>query len=152
LGEEVAVDLACAGLDRAARRLLDEDRWRMWTRIEAAVTAGLAGADRRVHWAAATLRPELGCLSPRRSVDGARHTLDALLVAVDGGHAPGTRVRILGRTHPGRTGTIVGAQWTDAGRPIGYEVRLDASRAVLVVAPGGLTIVEDQTDSVPTPA
>jgi len=43
LGEETAVDITCAALDRAARLLLDDDQWRLWTRVEAA----LAAADPR---------------------------------------------------------------------------------------------------------
>jgi hypothetical protein len=83
LGEATAVDITCAGLDRAARALLDEDRWRLWTRVEAALAAGVAGADRRVRDAAITLGRELRTVSLRGSLPGARHTLDALLGAFE---------------------------------------------------------------------
>src|SRR3954449_5885349 len=48
LGEETAVDITCASIDRAARRLLDDDRWRLWPRVEAALTAGDTSGDRHV--------------------------------------------------------------------------------------------------------
>src|SRR4029079_6638934 len=95
LGEQASVDLACAALDRMARSLLDRDRWSMWTRIDAALTAGRHSLDPLVRGAARELHPELRSLAARSSMDGARHTLDALRIASDGGHAPGTRVRIL---------------------------------------------------------
>jgi hypothetical protein len=45
LGEETAVDTVCSALDRAARLLLDQESWRLWTRVEAALAAVLAVAD-----------------------------------------------------------------------------------------------------------
>jgi hypothetical protein len=152
LGEEAAVDAACAAVDRAARDALEPDRWRMWTRVEAALDALLASADRTLHWAAATLRPELASLSLLTSVDGARHTLDALLVAASAGHAPGTRVRILIAPQRGCTGTIVGATWSGAGPPVAYEVYPDASSAGLTVAPRHLTLISATADRVPRAA
>jgi hypothetical protein len=116
LGEETAVDIAFAALDRAARRLLDEDRWHLWTRIEAALTAGESDPDRRIRDAALTLGRELRSTSLRSSLDGVRHTLDALLVEAYDGQPPGTRVR---------SGTVVGARWAQTGPPTGYEIRLD---------------------------
>jgi hypothetical protein len=80
LGEAAAVDITCEGVDRAARRLLDEDHWRLWTRVEAALDAGEAGADRRVRDAAITLGREFRTVSLRGSLAGARQTLDAVLV------------------------------------------------------------------------
>ncbi|MEH1130225.1 hypothetical protein [Micromonospora sp. CPCC 206061] len=80
LGEVAAVDITCAALDRAARRLLDDDQWRLWTRVEAALAAGEAGSDRRVRDAAVILGRELRSVSLRGSLAGARHILDALLV------------------------------------------------------------------------
>jgi hypothetical protein len=79
LGEERAVDFACDALDRAARRLLDADRWQLWTRIDAALVAGEASADRRVRDAARTLGREFRVVILRRSLDGARLVLEALL-------------------------------------------------------------------------
>ncbi|GIM91275.1 hypothetical protein [Paractinoplanes toevensis] len=120
LGEEAAVDIACAALDRAARLLLDQDRWRLWVRVEAALTAGEADPDRRRRDPAITLGRELRSTSLRGSLDGARQILDALLVEPYDCHPPGARVRV-----GGRPGTIVGADWAQAGPPTGYQVRLD---------------------------
>src|SRR3954454_10297604 len=58
LGEETAVDITCAALDRAARLLLDDDQWRLWTKV-AAVAAGRG--------------PDVAGL--RGSLPGARQTL-----------------------------------------------------------------------------
>ena len=88
LGEEAAVDIACAELDRAARRLLDTDRWHLWVRIEAALTAGDTSPDRRIRDAAITLGRELRSTSLRGSLDGAAQILDTLLTddaALDSG-------------------------------------------------------------------
>lgn len=129
LGEEAAVDITCVALDRAARQLLDDDRWRLWGRVEAALAAGTAGGDRRVRDAATTLGRELHSTSLRGSVDGVRHILDALLVEAYDCHPPGTRVR-LGEL----AGTVVGVTWEPAGPPTGYEVRLDTDPATHLVA------------------
>ncbi|XVV15337.1 hypothetical protein ACQP2X_13635 [Actinoplanes sp. CA-131856] len=112
LGEEAGVDIACAAVDRAARLLLDGDRWQLWVRIEAALTAFETRADRRVRDAAITLGRELRSTSLRGSLDGARQTLDALLVEPYDGLAPGARV-------PGR-GTVVGVVWEQSGPPSDY--------------------------------
>lgn len=96
LGEEDAVDFACAATDRAARLLLDGDRWRLWTRVEAALATALAngradGADRAdradgagtTDWrrrdAARTLDREFRTVVLRHSVDDVRELLDAVL-------------------------------------------------------------------------
>jgi hypothetical protein len=79
LGEETAVDIACAALDQAARELLGLDRWQLWVRVEAALTAGESATDRRVRDAAITLGRELRSTSLRSSLDGVKHILDALL-------------------------------------------------------------------------
>jgi hypothetical protein len=150
LGEEAAVDGACAGVDRAARDFLEQDRWSMWSRVEAALTAQDTSPDREAQRTAALLRAELASLSLLTSVDGARHTLDALLVATNAGHAPGTRVRILVRPHRGRTGTIVGARWAASGPPLAYEVCPDTVSGSVTVAPRHLTVLTDATDRVPT--
>jgi hypothetical protein len=117
LGEEAAVDIACAALDRAARRLLDQDRWRLWVRVESALTAFETASDRALKDAAIALNRELRSTSLRGSVDGARQILDALLVEPFDGQPPGARVRI-----DGRAGTVVGVVW---GSPVEYEVRFD---------------------------
>ena len=128
LGEDAAVDIACAALDRAARHLLDHDRWQLWVRVEAALTAGEAGPDRRVRDAAITLGRELRSTSLRASLDGARHIFDALLVEPYDCHPPGTRVRVADRS-----GTVVGARWEPTGPPTGYQVRLDAEQVSHIV-------------------
>jgi hypothetical protein len=130
LGEEPAVDAACATLDRAARLLLDGDRWRLWTRVEAALTAGEAGPDRRVRDVAITLGRELRAVSLRGSLGGVRHILDALLAEAYEGHPPGARVRL-----GGRPATVVGVRWAPAGPPTGYEVCLDGDPAIHLVPP-----------------
>jgi hypothetical protein len=120
LGEEAAVDIACAALDRAARQLLDQDGWRLWPRVETALTAGENGTDRHVRDAAITLGRELRSRSLRGSLAGVRHIFDALLVEPHDGLPPGTRVHV-----GDQPGTVVGAGWAQAGPPIAYEVRLD---------------------------
>lgn len=128
LGEDAGVDIACAQADRAARRLLDDDRWRLWVRVEAALTAGESHPDRRVRDAATVLGRELRSTSLRGSLDGAGHILDALLVEPYAGDPPGTRISVDG--HPG---TVVGARWERHGPPSAYLVRLDGSSEVGVV-------------------
>ncbi|MDI6103635.1 hypothetical protein QLQ12_33985 [Actinoplanes sp. NEAU-A12] len=120
LGEDAGVDIACAALDRAARRLLDDDRWQLWVRVDAALTAGGTNPDRRVRDAAITLGRELRSTSLRSSLDGVRHTLDALLVEPYDCLPPGVRVRV-----GSRSGTVVGTDWEQTGSPTGYRVRLD---------------------------
>ncbi|GLW36011.1 hypothetical protein Areg01_89460 [Actinoplanes regularis] len=128
LGEETAVDIACAALDRAARQLLDHDRWRLWARVEAALDAGAAGTDRKARDAAIVLGQELRSTSLRGSLDGVRHILDALLVETYDGHPPGIRVRVAGQS-----GIVVGAEWGPTGPPIGYQVRLDTEPGLRTV-------------------
>jgi hypothetical protein len=150
LGEEAAVDIVCAGPDRAARLLLDDDRWHLLTRIDAALAAGEAGRDRRVHDAAITLSREFRTTILRRSLEGARHTLDALLVAAHDGHAPGTRIRILAGPHQGEPATVVGAQWPRTGPPHAYSVRVDAGSAIVVTGVDDIAILD--LPSQPEPA
>ncbi len=120
LGEEAGVDIACAALDRAARHLLDQDGWRLWARVEAALTAGEAGADRPTRDAAILLGAELRSQSLRGALAGVRHIFDALLVEAYDGLPPGTRVQV-----GDQAGTVIGADWGPAGPPVAYEVRLD---------------------------
>ena len=123
LGEETAVDITCAALDRAARRLLDDDPWRLWTRVEAALDAADPRGD-----VAITLGRELRSVSLRGSLPGARQTLDAVLLAAHRLRVPGARIRF-----GARTATVVGARWPVAGPPAAYEVRLDGDPRVHVV-------------------
>ncbi|MCW6005195.1 hypothetical protein K1W54_11470 [Micromonospora sp. CPCC 205371] len=136
LGEPAAVDITCAALDRAARMLLDDDRWRLWTRVEAALAAGESGSDRRVRDAAVTLDRELRSVSLRGSLAGVRHILDAVLVEAHEGHPPGARVVL---TASAVAGTVVGACWRQSGPPIGYAVRLDTDPVVRNVPVDALT-------------
>ena len=87
LGEETAVDITCEALDRAARLVLDDDSWRLWTRVDAALGAG----DRRSE-ATIVLGRELRTVSLRGSLAGARQTLDAVLLAAHRLKAPGARI------------------------------------------------------------
>jgi len=147
LGEEEAVDIACAALDRAARLLLDDDRWRLWTRVEAALTAGEAGPDRRVRDAAITLGRELRSVSLRGSLGGVRQILDALLVEAYDCHPPGTRVRV-----GGLAATVVGVRWARSGPPTGYEVRLDTEPTTYLVAADDLTTPGSAAEAEPATA
>lgn len=83
LGEASAVDITCAGVDRAARRLLELDSWRLWTRVEAALTAGAAAADRPARDAATALGLELRSTSLRGALAEAGRILDALAETYD---------------------------------------------------------------------
>jgi hypothetical protein len=112
LGEESAVDIACAALDRAARLLLDQDSWRLWPRIETALDAGESSADPRVRDAARLLNRELRSTSLRGSLAGARQILDALLVEPYDGLPPGVRTR---------NGIVTGARWSSDGPPVDYD-------------------------------
>ncbi len=153
LGEETAVDIECAEVDRAARLVLDDGVAGLWGRVEDALRAGQDHADPAVRHDADRLT--LVCRAFTMPVEGADgepyvlrapwggagQVLDALLVVADDGHAPGTRVRLAGSV---AAGTIVGASWGAAGPPLRYTVRLDdepaAGRTVrpdeLVVLPG----------------
>jgi hypothetical protein len=152
LGEEAAVDFTCAALDRAARLLLDDDRWRLWTRIEAALIAGQASPDRHVRDAATTLYREFRAVILRTSLDGARHTLDAVLVTAYERHAPGSRVRVLTGPEPGRTATIVGIRWPRTGPPTSYQVRTDADVTTLEVDVDDVVLLDQTAEPEPAGA
>ncbi|MCO8271782.1 hypothetical protein M1L60_14385 [Actinoplanes sp. TRM 88003] len=79
LGEEAAADITCGALDQAARLLLDDDTWRLWNRVETALTAGEHNSDPRVRDAARLLGQELRTVSLRGALPAARRTLDRLL-------------------------------------------------------------------------
>lgn len=117
LGEESAVDITCAAVDRAARLLLDGDRWRLWARVDAALAAWESSSDRRLRDAAITLGRVLRSTSLRASVDGARQILDAVLVEPYEGDPPGARITVDGRTR-----TVTGVRWEHTGPPAGYDV------------------------------
>ncbi|MET7400761.1 hypothetical protein ABZS66_45505 [Dactylosporangium sp. NPDC005572] len=109
LGEETAVDAACADADRAARLILDDGAAQRWQRIAEALLAGQRGGawteEWRVRYEADVLDLAYrGFVTPREDArgepfvvrapwEGVRQVLDALLVIADDGHAPGTRVR-----------------------------------------------------------
>ena len=133
LGEEAAVDIVCAVLDHAARLLLDGDRWHLYTRIEAALTAHETAHDRQVRDAAITLGQQFRTTILRSSLHGARHTLDALLIAAHDGHPPGTQVHILAGPHRGEAATVTGIQWSANGTPRHYQIRPDKGPAVVTV-------------------
>ncbi|WP_306215855.1 hypothetical protein [Actinoplanes sp. RD1] len=128
LGEEAAVDITCVALDRAARGLLDEERWRLWARVEAALTAMEGSAERPVRDAAIALGRELRSTSLRGSLEGARHVLDALLVEAWECLPPGADIQV--REQPG---TVVGVRWAQDGPPTGYEVRFPGDPGVHVI-------------------
>lgn len=138
MGEETAVDTACAGLDRAVRLLLDDERRPLWPRVEAAVRDLPQHQDR---WGDG---PELRRVVMTSPSDGVRQILDALLMVADDGHAPGTRVRMLSGTGPGRTGTITGATWGLSGPPIGYLVRPDGVADDVLAEPQDLLVLAGQ--------
>jgi hypothetical protein len=156
MGEETAVDMACAELDREARRLLDREPLALWSAIEQA----LAAAERSPRWQirqqairlAAVLRtmmaPRVG-YAGEPYVDGlpltgVRQILDALLMVGDDGHAPGTRVRLLRAPHEGRTATITGARWGTSGPPLAYLVRPDDARVASWAGPDELVVLAGQ--------
>jgi hypothetical protein len=143
LGEETAVDVTCAALDRAARLLLDGDRWHLWSRVEAALAAGDTSPDRRVRDTASIRGRDFRSVSLRGSVAGARHIVDALLVEAYEGHPPGTRVVLTGAL-PARTAVVVGVHWPPTGPPARYDVRTDEDATVLTVPGDDLLALPDQ--------
>jgi len=155
MGEETALDMACAELDRDARAMLDRDPVQLWPQIEATLARTAQSPDWRLRQEATRLSALYRALrTPRLGIDGepyvddlpldgARQILDAVLIVADDGHAPGTRVRVLAQEHEKAEGTIIGALWGPAGPPIAYRVTLDDSTLTfdaetdkLVVLPG----------------
>jgi hypothetical protein len=151
LGEETAVDTACAGMDRQARRILDHDPAGLRSRIEDALAAAQTHRDWRMRHEAIRLtswyrtviatEPTGGDPTTGLSADGARHILDALLVIADDGHAPGTRVQILIDPHRDHKATIVGALWGTAGPPSRYRVHPDACPEPVAIDPDDLVLL-----------
>ncbi|MEV7986674.1 hypothetical protein [Micromonospora sp. NPDC085948] len=156
LGEDTALDTACAEVDREARRLLDREPLALWPIIEAALTVCEHSTDWQVRQEAirqgALLRtmmtPRVGYAGepyvPGLPVAGVRQVLDALLIVADDGHAPGTRVRL--RRSPDGAGlaTIIGATWGSSGPPVGYLVWPDAATAPLAARADDLIVLPDQ--------
>jgi len=156
LGEDTALDTACAEVDREARRLLDREPLALWSAIEEGLAVAEAGADRRIRQEAirqtahlrAMMTPRVGCTGEPEvqglPIAGARQILDALLIIADDGHAPGTRVRL--RTGAGEAppATIVGARWGASGPPVGYLVWLDGATAPLSVRADELVVLAGQ--------
>jgi hypothetical protein len=149
LGEETALDTACAGLDRGLRRTLDGDT-RIRRRVRSALDSARHDPDPQVRHEAirlggayATLSSDAGAHGSLLMV-GARQILDALLVVADDGHAPGTRVRMLAPPDRDRLATIVGALWGPAGPPIAYEIQPDTASTVVVAAPDDLVVLAGQ--------
>jgi hypothetical protein len=144
LGEETAVDTACAELDRAARLLLDSDRASLRPRIADALSAGQVHRDWRVREGAIRLAAgQTFGDTPTTGLpwDGVRQILDAVLVVGDDGHAPGTRVRMLAQPHSGHNATIVGAIWGRVGPPSRYEVCPDAAPPAFLADPRDLVVL-----------
>ncbi|GAB3851582.1 hypothetical protein ACFPIJ_53265 [Dactylosporangium cerinum] len=153
LGEETAVDMECAEVDRAARLVLDDGVAGLWGRVEDALRAGQDNASPAVRHDADRLTlvcrtftmPVEGADGEpyvlRAPWDGAGQVLDALLVVADDGHAPGTRIRLAGSLS---TGTIVGAAWGAVGPPLRYDVRLDTEPATRTMRPEDLVVLPGQ--------
>src|SRR5262249_18383065 len=72
--------------------------------------------SRRRHATARAGRGLCRTVALRKSLDGARQTLDAVLVAPYEGHAPGTKLD---------AGIVVGVRWAQTGPPTGYELDTD---------------------------
>lgn len=156
LGEDTAVDTACADVDREARRLLDRTPTQLWSAIEEALAVVGAGVDGQLRHAAvrqaALLRtmmtPRLGSADepyvPGLPTVGVGQILDALLIVADDGHAPGTRVRRVAGADDARLATIVGARWGSAGPPVGYLVWPDGATASVSVPADDLVVLAGQ--------
>lgn len=137
LGEETAVDTACARLDRGTRMLVYDERTVVTARIEEMLASAQPPSERRIPdktssleaaYRAATTPFDAGdrvLAAPCPPLEGASQILDALLTIADDGHAPGTRVRLLASPHSGSAGTIVSVIWDWAGPPVGYLVQPD---------------------------
>ncbi|MCF0091820.1 hypothetical protein [Micromonospora sp. MH99] len=160
LGEDTALDTACAEADREARRLLDRDPVALWSVIEKALVKAERGTDwpvreeaiRLAAFLRATMTPRVGPAGepyvPGLPVAGVRQILDALLIVADDGHAPGTRVRLLHEPTGTGTATIVGARWGPSGPPVGYLIWPDGATAPQAARADELVVLAAQ-ESVP---
>ncbi|MFG2042004.1 hypothetical protein [Dactylosporangium sp. NPDC048998] len=155
LGEETAVDTACADLDRAARALLDDHAAPRWDRIDAALAATQHHPEPATRYAAdlLTLAHRRLCTPtedkagepqvPPAPWQGVRQTLDALLIVTEDGHAPGTRIRLPGKGLR-REGTVLGAHWSSTGAPIAYDITLDDDATTRTVLPPEIAVLPAQ--------
>ena len=119
------------------------------TTIDAALRAGESAHDRRVRDAAIGLGRQFRDTILRQSLEGARHTLDVLLVAAHGGHSPGTRVRVLSGPHRGGPATVIGAQWRHTGAPHAYAVRVDENFAVVIAGVDDIAVLDQPSQPEP---
>lgn len=156
MGEETALDMACAELDRQARSLLERNPADLWPLLERSLRSSRNGADwhlRKVATRLASLAPTMW--APDTGADGepyvdeppfqgARQILDALLMIADDGHAPGTRVRVLCGAHEARIATIVGAVWGASPPPVAYRVQIDGSVTTLTMRADELVVLAGQ--------
>ncbi|MEU7775574.1 hypothetical protein AB0C44_30025 [Micromonospora taraxaci] len=156
MGEDTALDTACADIDREARRLLEQEPLALWSRIQEALIIAERSVDGQVRQEAirqtallsTMMAPRLGYAGEPYveglPIVGARQILDALLIVADDGHTPGTRVRLRARPNDARSATIVGARWGSAGPPVGYLVWLDGATAPLAARPDDLIVLAGQ--------
>jgi hypothetical protein len=156
MGEETALDTACADLDRTVRLLLDQEPVQLWAGVEAALAFVQHHGDWRMSQEAVRLTALYQTMmTPRegrngepyvegRPLDGVRQILDALLVVADDGHAPGTRVRLLTPPYDGSDATIVSVRWSRSGPPIAYVVSVDGARTLLTAEPASLVVLAQQ--------
>ncbi|WP_406069124.1 hypothetical protein [Micromonospora sp. NBC_01638] len=156
LGEDTALDTACADVDREARRLLDREPLVLWSILEKALAIAERSTDRQIRQEAirqaalfrTMMTPRVGYAGEPYveglPTVGVRQILDALLIVADDGHAPGTRVRLLTKPNEARSATIIGAQWGSSGPPVGYLVWLDGATAPLSARAGDLVVLADQ--------
>jgi len=160
LGEETAVDTACTDLDRAARALLADRAAERWQRVDTALAAAQRDAAPETRHAADRLMLAYRCLTtpvedhrgdphvPAAPWTGARQTLDALLIVLEDGHAPGTRIRLAARELR-REGTVLGAHWASSGAPLAYDIRLDDEPAARTVPPEEMVVLPAQESDAP---
>jgi hypothetical protein len=160
LGEETAVDTACADLDRTARAVLDDRAAQRWHRIDAALNAAQHHAEPAIRYAADLLTlahrrlttptetPSGEPQVPPTPWRGVRQTLDALLIVAEDGHAPGTRIRLPGKG-PRREGTITGVVWSTAGAPTAYDITLDDDPTTRTVLPPDMVVLPAQESDAP---
>ncbi|WP_433132615.1 hypothetical protein ACQPWW_13655 [Micromonospora sp. CA-240977] len=156
MGEETALDMACAELDRQARSLLERDPADLWPLLERSLRSSRNGADWRLRQIATRLAPLAQTMwAPGEGADGepyvdeppfngVRQILDAVLMIADDGHAPGTRVRVLASSHEGRVATIVEAVWGAPAPPVAYHVQIDGSATTLTVRTDELIVLAGQ--------
>ena len=85
----------------------------------------------------------------RTSIEGAQHTLDALLAAAHDGYPPGTRVHILTGPHQGQAATVIGIQWPATGAPHAYQIRTDGHPTILTVGVDDIGTLDQPTQPEP---